>query len=76
MYCFSYNEDKDQNIGELVLETLLSNSVDSLIELDLGFNPSWFKHPVNIGLLAELISIQTRLQIISLTFNKFSNNAT
>ena len=45
MYKFSRNKDRDQNIGELVLETLLSYSVDSIIDLNLGKNSSWFRHP-------------------------------
>ena len=73
---FSYDQDKVQNIGELVLETLLSYSVDSIIDLNLGSNYSWFKHPGNVDLLTELISRQTRLQIINLSWNNFSSNAT
>ena len=58
------------------METLLSYSVDSIIDLNLGNNESWFKHPGNVDLLTELISRQTRLQIISLSDNMFSSNAT
>ena len=72
---FSGNRDRDQNIGELVLETLLICSVDSIIDLYLDVNSSWFKHPGNVDLLAELISRQTRLQILSLSYNDFSSNA-
>ena len=83
MNSFSLSNDEVQNIGELVLETLLSYSVDSIIDLNLGFNSSWFSHPVtkeersgNIDLLTELISRQTRLQILNLSKNLFSSNAT
>ena len=73
---FSADQEKDENIGELVLETLLSYSVNSIIDLNLGCNQSWFKHPGNVDLLTELISRQTCLQIISLNCNRFSSNAT
>ena len=73
---FNLNQDHDQNIGELVLEILLNYSVDSIIDLNLGNNESWFKHPGNVDLLTELISRQTRLQILSLSRNYFSSNAT
>ena len=60
---FSYNEIENQNIGELVFETLLNTNVESIIDLNLGGNYSWFGHPYtkeersgNIDLLAELIS--------------------
>ena len=35
---FCDNNDFDENIGELVLEILLSSSIDSIIDLDLGYN--------------------------------------
>ena len=73
---FSFDEDRDHNIGELVLETLLSYNVDSIIDLNFGCNESWFNHSENVDLLTELISRQNRLQIISLSDNMFSSNAT
>ena len=80
---FSGDEDRDENIGELVLETLLNSNINSIIDLNLGDNSSWFKHPdteeersSNVDLLAELISKQAGLQRISLYENSFSSNAT
>ena len=73
MEFFSDESDTDQNIGEHVFESLLNTNVDSIIDLDLSGNYSWFWHPEtkeersgNLGLLAELISRQTRLKIICL----------
>ena len=50
-------------MGELVLESLLSSDIDSITDLNLRFNASWFKHSNtqeersnNVDLLAELIS--------------------
>ena len=83
MYLFSYKNDRDQNIGELVFESLLNTNVDSIIDLNLGLNYSWFWRPYkkkersgNIDLLAMLISKQTSLQKFDLRDNKFSSNAT
>ena len=77
MHSFSSWSDSEQSIGELILETLLNFTVDSLIELNLGENKSWFKQrSANIALLSELISRQTRLRIISLSKNEFSSIAT
>ena len=80
---FSHDKDRYQNIGELVFETLLNTSVNSIIDLNLDNNKSWFWQPDtkeersgNIDLLAELISRQTRLQNINLSYNQFSSNAT
>ena len=57
------NLDRVENIGELVLETLLSSSIDSITNLSFRTNSSWFNHPDtneersnNVDLLAELIS--------------------
>ena len=56
---FSGNSDKVENICELVLESLLSSNIDSVTNLNLSYNQSWFKHPDteeeksgNINLLA------------------------
>ena len=76
MEYFSFDKDRDHSIGELVLETLLSYNVDSIIDLNLGCNESWFSHSGNVDLLTELISRQTRLQIINLRYNRFSSSAT
>ena len=60
--CFSKNSDKEVNIGELVFETLLSSRINSIKDLNLGANSSWFWDPktkversCNVDLLAELI---------------------
>ena len=44
MYEFSKDKDRDENIGELVLESLLSSSIDTIIDINLSSNRSWFKH--------------------------------
>ena len=38
MLQFSYDKDSEENIGELVLEALLSSNIDSITHLDLGYN--------------------------------------
>ena len=55
-------KDDDDNIGELVLEILLNSSIDTIIDLNLSENRSWFKNPRtredklgNVDLLLELI---------------------
>ena len=35
---FSYNEDRNQNIGELILEALFTSSIDSIVDLNLEWN--------------------------------------
>ena len=71
MYSFSSGDDRDVNIGELVFETLLGYDINSIIDLNLNCNNSWFAHPdtdveisSNVDLLAELLSKQTGLQHI------------
>ena len=83
MKLFSLNADRDVNIGELVLETLLSSNIESITDLNLLYNNSWFKHSItkeerssNVDLIVELISKQTGLQHIDLGLNWFSCNAT
>ena len=83
---FSQGNDKNENIGELVLEILLSSNIDSITVLDLSSNSSWFTGEArsgNIDLLVELITKQTGLQKINLGgniygnySNAFSSNAT
>ena len=70
-----YNDDKE-NIGELILEALLSSNIDSITDLNLVNNYSWFKNPNtreersgNIDLLVELILKQASLQKIDLNGN-------
>ena len=46
MNSFSFlNYQLVENIGELILEPLLSSNIDSITELSLARNFSWFKHP-------------------------------
>ena len=35
---FSHDREREENIGELVLETILSSNIDSITHLDLGYN--------------------------------------
>ena len=42
MDAFSRKEDKVENIGELVLESLVSSRIDSIKYLNLCDNGSWF----------------------------------
>ena len=83
---FSKNEDRDENIGEIVLECLVASRIDSIEELNLAMNDSWFKNPFsrkerpgNTALLAELLSKQAGLMQINLGGNeiidKFYGNA-
>ena len=80
---FSCNLDKVENIGELILEALLNSNIESINDLNLFNNPSWFRHPdtkeeifSNVALLAELISKQAGLQHLNLVVNYFTSNAT
>ena len=34
-----------ENMGELVLEALLSSNIDTITDLNLRSNKFWFKHP-------------------------------
>ena len=59
---FSKHKDREENIGELVFETLLNANIETITDLDLSCNYSWFLNPVtreerssNIDLLVELI---------------------
>ena len=63
MKYFSNDSDRDNNIGELVLETLLSINISSITDLDFAYNSSWVMHPLtteersgNVELLAEFLS--------------------
>ena len=76
MESFSLNRDYNENIGELILEALLTSNIDSIINLNLRNNNSWFKHPSNVDLLAEVITKQSGIKHINLSFNSFSSNAT
>ena len=70
---FSYVSHDNENIGELVLEIFLNSSIESVTDLYLNDNKSWFTHPRtkeersgNVELLLELISKQAGLQKIDL----------
>ena len=78
---FSSDNVENENIGELVLEILMSSNIDSITDLDFSQN-SWFCHPDteeersgNVDLLVELITKQTGLQKINLEENEFSDAA-
>ena len=80
---FSDDEDRVENISEHILEALLNSNIESINDLNLFNNPSWFRHPdtkdeisSNVDLLAELISKQAGLQHLNLGENLFSSNAT
>ena len=69
MIKFSDNSEDSENIGELVLEILLSSNINSIADLNLKDNKSWFKNPEteeeredNVDLLADLLSKQAGLQ--------------
>ena len=42
---FSFSQDKNEDIGELVLETLLNSNIDTITDLNFKNNFSWFEHP-------------------------------
>ena len=76
---FSSDKNSDENMGELVLTTLLSSNIESITKLNLSRNSPWFKHPErsgNVDLLAEFISKQAGLQHLNLAANFSSSNAT
>ena len=46
MWIFSGSDDKEENIGEHVIEALLSANIDTITDLNLGGNYlSWFIVP-------------------------------
>ena len=68
MYFLGASTGNDENIGELVFETLLNSRIDSITDLNFGKNFSWFQHPKskeeqsgNVNHLAEFISMQAEL---------------
>ena len=64
-------------MGEIVLESVLTSQIDSINDLNLGINKSWFREDRsgNTDLLAELISKQAGLQHIKLGYNYFTSTA-
>ena len=73
---FSSYNDANEKIGEVILEALYTSNIDSIIDLNLGSNSSWFKHPSNAELLAEVIYKQSGIQHININCNDFSSDAT
>ena len=80
---FSSGSDSNGNICETILESLLSSNIDSITNLNLGSNKSWFKNSgtnqeicSNAVLLSELISKQAGIHHINLRYNLFTSNAT
>ena len=82
---FSKDKDRsDLNIGELVIEPLLSSNIESITDLNISDNKLWWfkgkrmseERSSNVDLLAELISKQTVLQHLNLGYNYFSCNVT
>ena len=78
-----YNDSNGKNIGETILESLLSSNIDSITDLNLRGNESWFKDEIsnheicsNADLVSEIISKQAGIHHIVLSSNKFSSNAT
>ena len=65
-------------MGEIVLESVLTSQIDSINDLNLGINKSWFgeDRSGNTDLLAELISKQSGLEHLNLAANFSSNDAT
>ena len=45
MAVFSWDGDREEDTGQLVLESLLSSNIDSISDLNLGGNRSWFYNP-------------------------------
>ena len=43
MYEFSGYSNRDHNIGELILESLLSSNIDCITDLNLRSNSLWFR---------------------------------
>ena len=76
--------DRDGKIGEQILEAILNSNIDSISNLNLYCNWSWFcKNPYtyeerfsNIELLKELLSKQTSLLHLNIGANYISNSAT
>ena len=76
MFEFSHWSNGSDDSGEVVLEALLTSSIESIIDLDLSGNSPWFQNPGNVDLLAEVISKQAGIHHIKLCDNKFSSDAT
>ena len=71
MEYFSHDSDRENNMGEIILESILSSNIDSINDLNLGFNNSWFSEDRsgNIDLLALLMTKQTYFKHINLAGN-------
>ena len=81
-----YNESDGKNVGETILESLLSSNIDSITDINLGCNRTWFNKSgshgtlleicSNVNLVSELISKQAGIHHINLRYNLFTSNAT
>ena len=45
MGSFSIDGDKEENVCEHIFEALLSSDIDSITDLNLSINESWYMHP-------------------------------
>ena len=77
------NFGRSNDIGEIIIESLFSSNIDSITDLKLSGNESWFKNSStnqeicnNADLVSEIISKQAGIHHINLSSNKFSSNAT
>ena len=41
---FSNENDRDQSAGDIILEALHNSSINTIQDLNLGFNRSWFEN--------------------------------
>ena len=80
---FCDGQDREENMGEHILEALLSANIDTINDLNIGSNEIWFIDPVtleersgNVDLLIELITKQAGFQHLNIGGNHFSCNAT
>ena len=76
MTSFSGKKDRKENIGELILESLLNSDINSIINFNLSHNNSWFWHPKtkqivsgNLDLLEQFVLKQGSLSK-NITTNK------
>ena len=81
--CYSDKNDRFQNIGEFILESILDSRIKSIRHLYLALNSSWFQHPdtlelnvSNENILSEIIAKQVDLEDLNLGKNGLSSNAT
>ena len=79
---FSGSYDREENIGELILGSLQSSNIDTITDLNLSHNDSWFLDPSTmeeksgVDLLAEILTKQLGLLHLNLDYNHLSSSAT